>query len=122
MKKSGVKYLLAMDIATMDERNLTNYGDTLSGTWTWFDKIKPFGKQKLKIPDSIEIQLRLAFCSHYRNLEELQNDPDFEYLCPDLGKFTSSDVSYFFSNKTISETKYCDFFFVNALLVHGFRW
>ena len=93
MKKSGVKYLLALDIATMDERNLTNYGDTLSGTWTWFDKIKPFGKQKLKIPDRIEIQLRLAFCSHYRNLEELQNDPDFEYLCPDLGKFTSSDVS-----------------------------
>ena len=41
----------------------------------------------------MEIQLRLAFCSHYRNLEELQNDPDFEYLCPDLGKFTSSDVS-----------------------------
>jgi lysophospholipid hydrolase len=95
MKKSGVKYLLAMDIATMDERNLTNYGDTLSGTWTWFDKIKPFGKQKLKIPDSIEIQLRLAFCSHYRNLEELQNDPDFEYLCPDLGKFTSSDFGNF---------------------------
>ena len=93
MKKSGVKYLLAMDIATMEERNLTNYGDTLSGTWAWFDKIKPFGKQKLKIPDSIEIQLRLAFCSHYRNLEELQNDPDFEYICPDLGKFTSSDVS-----------------------------
>ena len=104
MKKSGVKYLLAMDIATMDERNLTNYGDTLSGTWTWFDKIKPFGKQKLKIPDSIEIQLRLAFCSHYRNLEELQNDPDFEYLCPDLGKFTSSDVSntiFFSKNVTI---------------------
>ena len=56
-------------------------------------RAKPFGKQKLKIPDSVEIQLRLAFCSHYRNLEELQNDPDFEYLCPDLGKFTSSDVS-----------------------------
>ena len=59
---------------------------------TWYLIQKPFGKQKLKIPDSVEIQLRLAFCSHYKNLEELQNDPDFEYLCPDLGKFTSSDI------------------------------
>ena len=119
MKKSGVKYLLAMDIATMDERNLTNYGDTLSGTWTWFDKIKPFGKQKLKIPDSIEIQLRLAFCSHYRNLEELQNDPDFEYLCPDLGKFTSSDVSGFFQIKPFMKLSIMNFL-VSTLPVHGY--
>ena len=38
-KKSGIKYLLAMGIATMDKRNLTNYGDTLSGTWTIICKI-----------------------------------------------------------------------------------
>ena len=93
MKKSGVKYLLALDIASMDDRNLTNFGDSLSGTWAWFDRKKSFGKQNLKIPDQTEIQLCLAFCLHYRNLEELQNDPDFEYLCPDLGSFTSSDVS-----------------------------
>ena len=115
MKKSGVKYLLAMDIATMDERNLTNYGDTLSGTWTWFDKIKPFGKQKLKIPDSIEIQLRLAFCSHYRNLEELQNDPDFEYICPDLGKFTSSDVSNTIFFKKMCRNDELSWLFTNRL-------
>ncbi len=94
MKQLGVKYILALDIAAVDDRDLTNYGDCLSGTWAFLDKMKPFGKPRYKIPDQAEIQLRLAFCSHYRNLEELQIDPEVEYLCPDLGFYTSSDVRF----------------------------
>ena len=97
MKESGVRFILALDIAAIDDRNLTNFGDTLSGFWAMFDRSirSLWGKPRLKIPDQTEIQQRLTFCSHYRNLEELQNDPDYEYLCPDLGSYTSSDVRFY---------------------------
>ena len=93
MKQTGVKYILALDVASVDDRDLTNYGDYLSGFWPFFNKMNPFAGKKVKIPDLAEIQLRVAFCSHYRNLEELQRDPHYEYLCPNLGLYTSSDVS-----------------------------
>ena len=95
MKQTGVKYILALDVAAVDDRDLTNYGDYLSGWWPFLSKMNPFAGKKLKIPDMEEIQLRIAFCSHYRNLEELQRDAHYEYLCPNLGRFTSSDVSRF---------------------------
>lgn len=93
MKKNGVKYILALDVAAVDDRNLTNFGDTLSGWWALYKKLNPF-TSVVKIPDQTDIQLRLAFCSHYRNLEDLKNDPTYEYICPDLGSYTSSDVGY----------------------------
>ena len=91
MKLTGVKYILALDVAAIDDRHLTNFGDTLSGTRAILNKINPF-TSTMKIPDQDEIQLRLAFCSHYRNLEEMQGDEDYEYLCPDLGYYKSTDV------------------------------
>ena len=93
-KESKVKYVLVSDIAAIDDRDLTNFGDSLNGFWA---KIKrdywPFGPQ-VKIPDSEDIQLRLAFCLHYKNLDELKNDSDYEYICPVLGSYTARDVSF----------------------------
>jgi lysophospholipid hydrolase len=95
MKSTGVKYILVLDVAAVDDRELTNFGDTLSGWWALFNNLNPFGC-KVKIPNQTDIQLRLAFCSHYRNLEELKRDPKYEYIHPELGSYTSSDVSGFF--------------------------
>ena len=94
MKETKVKYILVSDIAAIDDRDLTNYGDVLSGWWAMFKRtIWPCGVP-VKIPDAEDIQLRVAFCLHYRNLEELKNDPNYEYICPALGNFTARDVRF----------------------------
>ena len=96
MKEARVKYILVSDIASVDERNLTNYGDTLNGWWAAIkSSLWPFGPE-IKVPNAEDIQLRIAFCLHYSNLEELKNDPAYEYISPALGSYTARDVSNVF--------------------------
>ncbi len=87
------KYILAIDVTAVDDRDLTNYGDSLSGWWLlWVKRIWPFAKP-VKIPTQTEIQMRLAFCTHYKNLEELKANPNYEYIQPPIDKYSSNDVS-----------------------------
>lgn len=82
-----------MDVTAVDDRDLTNYGDSLSGWWLlWNKRFNPFGS-KVKIPDQTEIQLRLAFCSHYKNLEDLKSNHNYEYIQPPIDKYAATDVS-----------------------------
>ena len=37
--------------------------------------------------------MRLAFCSHYKNLEELKSNPNYEYIQPPIGNYDSGAVS-----------------------------
>ena len=91
MATQGCKYILAIDVTALDDRDLTNYGDTLSGLWILWQKINPFA-EPVKIPHQSEIQMRLAFCSHYKNLEELKNNPNYEYIQPPIDKYASGAV------------------------------
>ena len=61
MAAQGCKYILAVDVTTLDDRDLTNYGDSLSGWWLLWNKINVFAAKPLKIPTQADIQLRLAF-------------------------------------------------------------
>lgn len=85
------KYILVLDVTAMDDRNLTNYGDHLSGWWLLGQRWNPFASP-VKIPDQSEIQMRLAFCSHYKNLEELKRNPNYEYIKLPSDKYSSSAV------------------------------
>ena len=69
------------------------------GLWILWQKINPFA-DPIKIPHQSEIQMRLAFCSHYKNLEELKNNPNYEYIQPPIDKYASGAVS---SNRNIFE-------------------
>ncbi len=62
------------------------------GWWVLLHKLNPF-VTPLKIPDQSEIQLRLAFCSHHKNLEELKRNPNYEYIKPPIDKYPSGAVS-----------------------------
>jgi lysophospholipid hydrolase len=42
MAAQGCKYILAIDVAAVDDRDLTNYGDSLSGWWVLLQKLNPF--------------------------------------------------------------------------------
>ncbi len=66
------------------------------GWWVLLNRLNPFSSP-LKIPSQADIQLRLAFCSHHRNLEELKNNPNYEYIKPPCDKYVAGDVSRFHS-------------------------
>ncbi|QQP35888.1 Uncharacterized protein FKW44_020826, partial [Caligus rogercresseyi] len=94
MARQQCKYILAIDVATLDDRNLYDYGDSLSGWWVLWKKLNPFSSS-VKIPDQSEIQLRLAFCSHYKNLEELKSNPNYEYIQPPVDRYLPGNFNMF---------------------------
>ncbi len=91
MADQNCKFILAVDVAAIEDKDLHNYGDTLSGWWVLWQRMNPFARP-LKIPNQSDIQLRLAFCSHYKNLEELKSNSNYEYIKPPCDKYAAGDV------------------------------
>lgn len=68
MHKLGAAHIIAIDVGSQDDTDLTNYGDDLSGWWLLYKKWNPFTSQ-VKVPDLPDIQSRLAYVSCVRQLE-----------------------------------------------------
>lgn len=68
MRSRGAKYILAVDVGSQDDTDLTNYGDSLSGWWLLWKKYNPF-TAPVKVPGLPDIQSRLAYVSCVRQLE-----------------------------------------------------
>lgn len=60
-------YILAIDVGSQDDMDLTNYGDDLSGWWLILKRL-PF-TSPVKVPNLPDIQSRLAYVSCVRQLE-----------------------------------------------------
>lgn len=68
MRSRGAKHILAIDVGSQDDTDLTNYGDSLSGWWVLWKKWNPFASP-VKVPNLPDIQSRLAYVSCVRQLE-----------------------------------------------------
>lgn len=44
----GAKVVIAIDVGSRDETDLTNYGDSLNGWWLLWKRFNPFA-QKIKV-------------------------------------------------------------------------
>lgn len=44
----GAKVVIAIDVGSQDETNLTNYGDTLNGWWLLWKRLNPLA-EKVKV-------------------------------------------------------------------------
>jgi len=44
----GAKVVIAIDVGSQDETNLTNYGDSLSGWWLLWNRLNPLA-EKVKV-------------------------------------------------------------------------
>lgn len=64
----GANHILAIDVGSVDDQDLTNYGDDLSGWWLLWKKWNPF-TDTVKVPNLPDIQSRLAYVSCVRQLE-----------------------------------------------------
>lgn len=73
MRSLGAAHIIAVDVGSQDETNLTPYGDYLSGWWLLWKRINPFS-DPVKVPDLPDIQSRLAYVSCVRQLEVRTNN------------------------------------------------
>ncbi|XP_054440072.1 patatin-like phospholipase domain-containing protein 7 isoform X2 [Pteronotus mesoamericanus] len=101
-RSMGAKVVIAVDVGSRDETDLTNYGDALSGWWLLWKRWNPLAT-KVKVLNMAEIQSRLAYVCCVRQLEVVRNSDYCEYLRPpidsygtlDFGKFTEiCEVGY----------------------------
>lgn len=68
MLNLGAAHIIAIDVGSQDDTDLTDYGDHLSGWWLLYKKWNPFSAQ-VKVPNLPDIQSRLAYVSCVRQLE-----------------------------------------------------
>lgn len=52
-RSMGAKVVIAIDVGSRDEMDLTNYGDALSGWWLLWKRWNPLAT-KVKVPDRLD--------------------------------------------------------------------
>jgi len=90
----GAETILAVDVGSQDDTDMTNYGDELSGWWLLWNKWNPFG-QKIKVPNLPEIQSRLAYVGCVRQLEEVKRSEYCTYIRPPIDRYKTLQFGSF---------------------------
>jgi lysophospholipid hydrolase len=86
MRAQGASHILAIDVGSQDDTDLTDYGDDLSGWWVLYKRYNPF-TSPVKVPAIPDIQSRLAYVSCVRQLEQVKTSDYCEYLRPPIDKY-----------------------------------
>ncbi|XP_007945269.1 patatin-like phospholipase domain-containing protein 7 [Orycteropus afer afer] len=93
-RSMGAKVVIAIDVGSQDETDLTNYGDSLSGWWLLWKRWNPLAT-KVKVLNMAEIQTRLAYVCCVRQLEMVRNSDYCEYLRPPIDSYGTLDFGKF---------------------------
>uniref|UniRef100_A0A3Q3FVE8 lysophospholipase n=1 Tax=Kryptolebias marmoratus TaxID=37003 RepID=A0A3Q3FVE8_KRYMA len=93
-RSMGAKVVIAIDVGSRDETNLTNYGDSLSGWWVLWKRFNPLA-EKVKVLNIAEIQSRLAYVCCVRHLESVKNSDYCEYIRPPIDRYRTLEFDKF---------------------------
>uniref|UniRef100_A0A2K6T1X1 lysophospholipase n=1 Tax=Saimiri boliviensis boliviensis TaxID=39432 RepID=A0A2K6T1X1_SAIBB len=93
-RSMGAKVVIAIDVGSRDETDLTNYGDSLSGWWLLWKRWNPLAT-KVKVLNMAEIQTRLAYVCCVRQLEVVKSSDYCEYLRPPIDGYRTLDFGKF---------------------------
>lgn len=93
-RSMGAKVVIAIDVGSRDETDLTNYGDALSGWWLLWKRWNPLAT-KVKVLNMAEIQTRLAYVCCVRQLEMVKSSDYCEYLRPPIDSYRTLDFGKF---------------------------
>ncbi|KAL0979156.1 hypothetical protein UPYG_G00181440 [Umbra pygmaea] len=93
-RSMGAKVVLAIDVGSQDETNLTNYGDSLSGWWLLWKRFNPLA-EKVQVLNMAEIQTRLAYVCCVRQLESVKDSEYCEYIRPPIDRYGTLDFGKF---------------------------
>ncbi|CCD61723.1 Patatin-like phospholipase domain-containing protein ZK370.4 [Caenorhabditis elegans] len=94
MRNLGARCVIACDVGSIEETNLYDYGDSLSGMWVLLKRLNPFGTPP-RILNMEEIQSRLAYVSCVRQLEVVKKASYCRYLRPPIEPFKTLDFPKF---------------------------
>ncbi|KAJ9137298.1 Lysophospholipase NTE1 [Pleurostoma richardsiae] len=94
MKSLGVDVVFAVDVGSLDDDTPQAFGDTLSGTWAFFNRWNPFSSTP-NPPTLAEIQARLAYVSSVDALERAKNTPGCIYMRPPIDEYGTLDFGKF---------------------------
>ncbi|TKS78044.1 Patatin-like phospholipase domain-containing protein 7 [Collichthys lucidus] len=93
-RSMGAKVVIAIDVGSRDETNLTNYGDSLNGWWLLWKRFNPLS-EKVKVLNMAEIQTRLAYVCCVRQLELVKDSEYCEYIRPPIDHYGTLEFSKF---------------------------
>ncbi|XP_030598678.1 patatin-like phospholipase domain-containing protein 7a [Archocentrus centrarchus] len=93
-RSMGAKVVIAIDVGSQDETNLTNYGDSLSGWWLLWKRLNPLA-EKVKVLNMAEIQSRLAYVCCVRQLESVKSSDYCEYIRPPIDRYRTLEFGKF---------------------------
>ncbi|KAM4531964.1 patatin-like phospholipase domain-containing protein 7a [Fundulus diaphanus] len=93
-RSMGAKVVIAIDVGSRDETNLTNYGDSLSGWWVLWKRLNPLA-EKVKVLNMAEIQTRLAYVCCVRHLESVKSSDYCEYIRPPIDRYRTLEFGKF---------------------------
>ncbi|XP_075935857.1 patatin-like phospholipase domain-containing protein 7a [Anarhichas minor] len=93
-RSMGAKVVIAIDVGSRDETNLTNYGDSLSGWWLLWKRFNPLA-EKVKVLGMAEIQTRLAYVCCVRQLESVKSSDYCEYIRPPIDRYGTLEFGKF---------------------------
>ncbi|KAM9393186.1 patatin-like phospholipase domain-containing protein 7 isoform 2-T2 [Pholidichthys leucotaenia] len=93
-RSMGAKVVIAIDVGSRDETNLTNYGDYLNGWWLLWKRLNPLA-EKVKVLNMAEIQTRLAYVCCVRQLELVKNSEYCEYIRPPIDRYGTLEFGKF---------------------------
>uniref|UniRef100_A0A8P0TTB2 lysophospholipase n=2 Tax=Canis lupus familiaris TaxID=9615 RepID=A0A8P0TTB2_CANLF len=94
-RSMGAKVVIAIDVGSQDETDLTNYGDALSGWWLLWKRWNPLATKVKQVLNMAEIQTRLAYVCCVRQLEMVKNSEYCEYLRPPIDSYRTLDFGKF---------------------------
>lgn len=81
MKSLGADVIFAVDVGALDEDMPQQYGDSLSGFWSLWNRWNPFSSTP-NPPSLSDIQSRLAYVSSVDALERAKTMPGCHYMRP----------------------------------------
>nr|CAB3264982.1 patatin-like phospholipase domain-containing protein 7 [Phallusia mammillata] len=92
-RSRGACKVLAVDVGSESELDLTNYGDHLSGWWVLWKKWTGRWTGRVKVPDMNEIQSRLSYISCQYILEKVRQSDYCCYIRPPVVKYKTLDFN-----------------------------
>ncbi|KAK5931794.1 hypothetical protein CgunFtcFv8_003561 [Champsocephalus gunnari] len=93
-RSMGAKVVIAIDVGSRDETNLTNYGDSLNGWWLLWKRFNPLS-EKVKVLNMAEIQTRLAYVCCVQQLEQVKDSEYCEYIRPPIDHYGTLEFGKF---------------------------
>ncbi|KAM8886484.1 patatin-like phospholipase domain-containing protein 7 isoform 2-T2 [Spinachia spinachia] len=93
-RSMGAKVVIAIDVGSRDETDLTNYGDSLNGWWLLWKRFNPLA-EKVKVLNMAEIQTRLAYVCCVQQLELVKDSEYCEYIRPPIDHYGTLEFGKF---------------------------